>query len=107
MSLSRFTTALLFAACAAAASAQTPLGTAFTYQGKLESNGNPASGSHDMRFTLYDAPSGGNVIAGPICADNANVVSGLFSLTLDFGSANATFNGDARWLAIEVRPDSA
>ena len=30
--------------------------TAFTYQGKLTSNGMPATGSYEMRFTLYDIP---------------------------------------------------
>jgi len=31
-----------------------PFGTAFTYQGRLNSGGNPASGVYDLRFTLYE-----------------------------------------------------
>ena len=36
-----------------------PLGTAFTYQGQLKSDGSPANGLHDMRFRLFDAAVGG------------------------------------------------
>jgi hypothetical protein len=35
----------------ATASAQ---GTAFTYQGLLNANGNPANGNYDFEFALYD-----------------------------------------------------
>ena len=34
-----------------------PLGTAFTYQGKLADGGNAASGSYNLKFTLYDDPA--------------------------------------------------
>ena len=33
--------------------------TAFTYQGKLADNGNPANGHYDFQFSLFDALSGG------------------------------------------------
>ncbi len=36
-----------------------PLGTAFTYQGRLHQSGQPAAGSYDLRFSLFDAESGG------------------------------------------------
>lgn len=36
--------------------AQSP---AFTYQGRLDSGGSPASGIYDLRFTLYDEAGGG------------------------------------------------
>lgn len=32
----------------------TPLGTAFTYQGRLASGTNAANGSFDLKFSLYD-----------------------------------------------------
>jgi hypothetical protein len=32
-----------------------PMGTVFTYQGRLNDGGNPASGNYDVKFTLYDA----------------------------------------------------
>jgi len=38
------------------------LGTAFTYQGVLTDNGNPADGSYDLQFKLYDAASGGQQV---------------------------------------------
>ena len=34
-------------------------GTGFAYQGKLADNGNPANGTFDLQFTLFDAVSGG------------------------------------------------
>jgi hypothetical protein len=40
--------------------------TAFTYQGRLTDAGNPANGNYDLRFQLYDAPTGGNVIGGAL-----------------------------------------
>ena len=30
-------------------------GTAFTYQGQLSSGGNPANGSYDLTFSLYNS----------------------------------------------------
>jgi hypothetical protein len=30
-------------------------GTAFTYQGRLNNGGSPASGLYDLRFTIYDS----------------------------------------------------
>ena len=38
-----------------------PVGTAFTYQGKLsDSTGTPVTGPYDMTFTLFDSDTGGN-----------------------------------------------
>ena len=34
-----------------------PMGTAFSYQGYLEDGGNPANGTYNLRFTLWNAPS--------------------------------------------------
>ena len=38
---------------------QSPLRTAFTYQGQLKQDGNPVNDTCDLRFTLYDAATGG------------------------------------------------
>lgn len=84
--------------------AQSPLGTGFTYQGRLATSGDPANGSYDMRFSLYDALTFGSLAAPPTCADNVTVTDGLFTVQLDFGAA--AFDGDARWMAIEVRSDA-
>jgi hypothetical protein len=40
--------------------------TAFTYQGFLKDNNNPANGTYDLKFTLYDAATGGNAIGNPV-----------------------------------------
>jgi len=76
-------------------------GTAFTYQGRLNSGTNPASGSYDLTFTLYNASSGGIGLFGPLTNSAVAVTNGLFTTTLDFGS-NA-FGGAPWWLQIGVR----
>ncbi len=78
--------------------------TAFTYQGSLEDAGAPASGPHDFRVLLFNAASGGVVVGPPQCADNVDVIDGVFTLQLDFGQAYAT-TGE-RHLQIEVRQDT-
>jgi len=78
-----------------------PLGTAFTYQGRLTDGGQAANGVYDLRSAIYDVPSGGSPLAGPITNSPVGVTDGLFTVTLDFG-ANV-FSGEARWLEIAVR----
>lgn len=79
--------------------------TAFTYQGSLEDAGGPASGLHDFRFLLFNAAAPGGVVVGsPICADNVDVVDGVFTVELDFGQQYA-LPGE-RHLQIEVRQDT-
>jgi hypothetical protein len=82
-------------------SAASPLGSAFTYQGRLLVSLAPPNVPHDFQFTLFDQSSGGIQIAGPITLDNVPVSNGLFTVTLDFGAA--AFEGDRRFLAIGVR----
>jgi hypothetical protein len=76
-------------------------GTAFTYQGSLHNNGAPANGLFDLTFSVFGASSGGSAIAGPMTNAATGVTNGLFTVTLDFGSA--PFGGDSRWLEIGVR----
>ena len=77
-----------------------PLGTAFTYQGRLNDGPNPANGHYDLQLTLYDAVTAGNVLGVPLTANAVAVTNGFFTLTLDFGSV---FDGNARWLNIAVK----
>ncbi len=63
-SLFRLGTLIGSLACAAGVSAA-PVSTAFTYQGQLKDGGAPANGDYDLRFSLYDGVSGGNLVAGP------------------------------------------
>ncbi len=91
-------------ALAAHAQAQTPLGTGFTYQGRLDQSGSPANGTYDLQFALFNAAAAGAQVGTTQCADNVPVVDGLFTVTLDFG---AQFNGEERWLGIGVRADAS
>lgn len=81
--------------------AATELGTAFTYQGRLDVSDNPADGAYDLRFIMYDAESGGSQVGETVTIEDVPVAAGLFAVELDFGSA--AFNGDARWLEVAVR----
>ena len=78
-----------------------PLGTAFTYQGRLNDGANPATGIYDLRFAIYGAGSGGGAVAGPVTNSATPVTNGLFTVTVDFGSG--VFTGPARWLQLDVR----
>jgi hypothetical protein len=82
-----------------------PVGTAFTYQGRLVDNGSPANGNYDLRFTLYDALSAGGTIGVPITSAPTAVSNGLFTVTLDFGGG--IFSGYARWLEMGVRTNGS
>ena len=76
-------------------------GTAFSYQGQLQNNGSPATGVYDLRFTVCDALTNGNIVAGPVTNSATGVSNGLFAVTLDFGGG--VFTGANRWLQIGVR----
>ena len=81
-------------------------GTAFTYQGRLNSGSNPANGTYDLQFAIYDSTNQpGTVIAGPLTNSATGVTNGLFAVTLDFG-ANV-FTGPDRWLEIAVRTNGS
>lgn len=75
--------------------------TTFLYQGRLMDGASPAGGSYDFKFTLFDAASGGHVVAGPVTNSFVVVSSGLFTVPLDFG--RGVFFGGQRWLEIGVR----
>ena len=76
-------------------------GTAFTYQGRLDTNGTPLNGTVALRPTLWDASTGGTLVAGNSPTDFlASLTNGLFTATLNFGGA--AFNGQPRWLQWEV-----
>ena len=76
--------------------------TAITYQGRLNTSGNPANGLYDLSFAVYDANVEGNLIAGPITNTAVAVSNGLFTVTLDFGSG--VFTGTNYWVEMAVSP---
>jgi hypothetical protein len=77
-----------------------PMGTVFTYQGRLTDAGSPADSRYDFKFSLYDALTGGSQ-AGSTLTKTVQVNDGYFKVELDFGNY---FRGDALWLEIEVSP---
>ena len=82
-----------------------PVGTMFTYQGRVTEGGNPTNGTYDFQFELYDAAGGGSQVGSTVTKEDVTVTDGLFTVELDFGSD--VFKGDARWLEIGVRPGSS
>ncbi len=101
--LNCLSTLIAVALAGASANGQTPLGTAWTYQGQLKDGGNPANEPYDMHFRLYDAPTGGTQLGPIICYNNLSVADGLFTATLDFGDQ---FAGQERFLEVAIRVDT-
>lgn len=58
--------------------------TAFTYQGRLTQDGQPANGSFDMTFRLRD-PFNNNNIVTEFCRAGVSADNGLFTTALDLG----------------------
>ena len=95
---------LLLAAWAGSAHAQ--LGTAFTYQGRLDDNGQPKTGTVDLRFDAYNVASSGAALnIAPVILDGVPLSNGVFTVTVDFGAT--VFLGDAIFLELGVREDAA
>ncbi len=78
--------------------------SAFNYQGRLQNNSSPANGVYDLRFELFDAAAAGTSL-GVQNKPSVPVTNGLFSSTLDYGTA--PFTGGARWLEVSVSPQGA
>ena len=79
--------------------------TIFTYQGKLGTSGQPAEGSHDFVFRLFDAETSGIQIGSDLVQSGIDVSGGVFTVQLDFG--DTPFNSSPRWLEIDVRQAGA
>lgn len=77
-----------------------PLGTGFTYQGKLEDSGLPADDIYDFEFKLFNAVSAGSQIGSTLSLTDVPVTNGLFTVQLDFGNV---FDGNPLFLEINVR----
>src|ERR1039458_8990512 len=80
-------------------------GTAFIYQGRLNSGGSPASGLYDFRFKLYADPLGNTQVSSSYLTNGIPATNGLFVTTIDFGAG--IFNGGTNWLEIDVRTNGA
>jgi len=88
---------VLFVAVAAEAE---PVGTGFTYQGRLIDANSAADGEYDLQFGLYDSNSDGNQVGEDIEVNDVDLIDGYFTVELDFGGV---FDGEARWLEVGVR----
>jgi hypothetical protein len=97
--------ALGLTVCWANVSNAASMGTAFTYQGRLMRKNRAAKGLYDLKFKLFDDPAAGSQLASTIDVNELEVIKGYFTTELDFGDDPNIFNGDARWLEIDVRPN--
>jgi len=80
-------------------------GTAFAYQGRLNSGGSPANGLYDYRFKLYTDPLGNTQVGSSYSTNAIAVTNGLFVTTIDFGAG--IFTGGTNWLEVDVRTNGA
>ncbi|TVR96316.1 MAG: hypothetical protein EA418_05550 [Wenzhouxiangellaceae bacterium] len=71
-----------------------------TYQGQLQDQSGPYTGTIDMTFRLFDSASGGGQIGNTVSIAAVSVESGLFQVELDFGSE--VFSQGPRYLEVEV-----
>lgn len=92
-----FTSVLLLSATGMACAQ----GTAFTYHGRLNDNGIPATGSYDLTFNICTNASGPAQVGATLTNSAVAVNNGLFTVTLDFGTG--VFDGRDRWLELGVR----
>ncbi len=81
-------------------------GTGFNFQGRLNDGTNPANGSYDLQFRLYDAIAGGTQIGAVVARPNTTLINGVFSVTLDFGAA-AFNNPNSVFIEISVKPNGS
>lgn len=79
----------------------TPVGSTFTYQGRLTDGGQPADGTVDLVFRLFGTEAGGIPLPGGVLVVDKLELGedGRFTVDLDFGDL---FTGEPRWLEITV-----
>ena len=92
------------ASAAAPQAPDAPVGTTFTYQGRLIDGGIAANGAYDLRFRLFDAATGGAQVGATLQSPDVPVSGGYFTVALNFADY---FDGEARWLEVEVRPGAS
>lgn len=77
------------------------VGSSFTYQGRLIDDNEALDAAYDFEFRLYDAPTDGTQLGIVNEADDLTVISGYFTVELDFGAS--PYDGDSVWLEVAVR----
>lgn len=84
-----------------------PLDTAFTYQGRLDSNGAPVNGLIDVRYQFWSDPTStslGSTLSGPLTATGVQATNGLFSVEVP--AVSNTSQANSLYLDIAVRVPS-
>ena len=74
------------------------------YQGRLQNNGSPASGTYNLTFSLFNAGNGGMAVAGPVTNSAVTVINGLFTVVFIW---SGVWNGETNWLDIGVETNGA
>ena len=73
----------------------------FTYQGQLQQNGVPFSGTANVVFRVFDAAAAGTQLGTQALA--VPVSRGLFTVDLGTGGEfDSAFNGSSRWMELVV-----
>lgn len=76
------------------------IGSEISFRGQLNQVGAPASGQYDFRLRLFDAETGGTLIASRDIPSIA-VFEGRYSFPVDFGAT--AFSGGQRWIEVQVQ----
>ena len=90
---------LLFGSVLTARTAHAQIGTVFTYQGAIRSEGVPYVGTCDIRLSLWTDPVAGSQIGLPSQFSTQTDDEGRFTVSPDFGFVLSS----PTWLKIEVR----
>ncbi len=79
--------------------------TTFSYQGRLIASSQPYTGPVEVKFSVWDEPQAGNLLASTSPeAMSLSASDGLFMAELDFGTEPFAA-GKERWLEIQLRTD--
>jgi hypothetical protein len=97
----RLATCAILIACGVGGAQAAALGTAFTYQGRVDRNNVAVNDTYSMIFKLYDAATGGTQVGGTQTVNGIVATNGLFSATVDFGAG--IFTGQALWLDVQIK----
>lgn len=79
-----------------------PADRTMAYRGRLELNGAPAEGLHDMGFSFFDDPTAGNLLGAGVARFDVPVSGGEFSVELPL--PEAALAATSVYLAVRVRP---
>ena len=80
--------------------AMADVASSFLYQGLLEENGTPVTGTRVMSFTLYEDPACSAPVGTPTTLPSVLVVDGVFNVEVAVDSG--VMDGQARWIEVEV-----